>query len=116
EFQGGGEGELIMVKLDRETGERIPDDETGEHVIVEFFEPGTEPPLYGGIYLAGDEELFGTIARSDLPFSDLGDDDSDQSFSLFEPTAGETEETSSGPSAPQPPAEDDVDIGTGGLY
>ncbi|MEM9098902.1 MAG: penicillin-binding protein 1A [Pseudomonadota bacterium] len=116
EFKGGGEGDLIMVKLDRDTGERLPDDETGEHVIVEFFEPGTEPPLYGGIYLAGDDELFGTIARSDLPFADLGDEDDDQSFSLFEPTAGDVEETSARPSPPQPPAEDDVDIGTGGLY
>ncbi|MEM8791416.1 MAG: penicillin-binding protein 1A [Pseudomonadota bacterium] len=116
EFEGGGEGDLIMVKLDRETGERLPDDETGEHVIVEFFEPGSEPPLYGSFYLAGDEELFGTIARSDLPFTDLGGGDDTSGFNLFEPTVNNSGVDENRPAVPQPPAEDDVDIGTGGLY
>lgn len=116
-FKGGNDQGLVMVKIDRDTGERLPDDASGAHVLVEFFAPGTEPPLYGSFYLDGDEELFDTVVVADLPFADLGNDSATE-FTLED--SGQTVGSENGalqpPQPPQPSSGGELDLGTGGLY
>ncbi|MBY8975768.1 penicillin-binding protein 1A [Rhodobacteraceae bacterium NNCM2] len=116
-FQGGNDQGLVMVKIDRDTGERLPDDATGSYVLTEYFTPGTEPPLYGSYYLDRDEELFDTVVVADLPFADLEDDqplpfDESGNSAPDQPA----EQGNQAPRPPQPPSGGGLDLGTGGLY
>lgn len=117
-FKGGNDQGLVMVKIDRDTGERLTDDATGAHVLVEFFSPGTEPPLYGSYYLDGDEDLFDTVVVADLPFSDLVDDGASFSEETIPLDASQgTGSDATQPQPPQPPGGgQELDLGTGGLY
>ncbi|MEM7669812.1 MAG: penicillin-binding transpeptidase domain-containing protein [Pseudomonadota bacterium] len=116
-FKGGNDQGLVMVKIDRETGERLADDASGAHVLVEFFAPGTEPPLYGSFYLDRDEELFDTVVVADLPFADLEDDSAPEVY--LEETGNTAASSETGQQVPQPPQPSgggELDLGTGGLY
>ena len=117
-FASKDKSNLVMVKLDQKTGARLSDSASGEHVIVEFFAPGTEPPLYGSYGISSDEELFGTVARSELPFagfvSDVDDNTSDRFRSLDAGSSNMPKDR--GVLAPFLSNEDGVDVGTGGLY
>ncbi|WP_319823608.1 PBP1A family penicillin-binding protein [Thalassovita sp.] len=41
-----------FIKIDRYTGARLPDDETGEHVVAEYFRDGEEP-IFGIMFDGG---------------------------------------------------------------
>ncbi len=75
EFRAPVEGEMVTVKIDRETGERLPDDASGPHVITERLRAGTVPGVYEQVAaLGGDDWLFeGMSGRmiSDIDTSDL---------------------------------------------
>ncbi|HUF86651.1 MAG TPA: penicillin-binding protein 1A [Thermohalobaculum sp.] len=50
---------LVAAKIDRETGERLPDDASGPGVVAELFRAGTEPYLYESVVaLTSDDWLF----------------------------------------------------------
>ncbi|MEL6479350.1 MAG: penicillin-binding transpeptidase domain-containing protein, partial [Pseudomonadota bacterium] len=106
-FSGPQNLGLILVKIDRNTGERLPDDAVGDHVLEEYFVAGTEPQLYTSIKLASDRDLFGSTSVDDLPFADESD---------FVPQASTPARTRSTGNRPVAPAEQDVGLGTGGLY
>jgi penicillin-binding protein 1A len=120
EFRQPSRGGMILVKMDRETGERLPDDAMGAHVISELFMSGTEPELYGQVSaMSGDEALFGGMSSSlsfgigetDLPF--------DEENAIRDPgTSGNTGESSSESvlQKPKPAPTGGVGLGTGGLY
>ncbi|MEM8698826.1 MAG: penicillin-binding transpeptidase domain-containing protein, partial [Pseudomonadota bacterium] len=106
-FTGAQNMGLILVKIDRITGERLPDDATGDHVLEEYFVAGTEPQLFTSIELASDFDLFGAATVNDLPFADEQD---------YAPQVPElTSSTGSNATATTPDTQD-VGLGTGGLY
>jgi penicillin-binding protein 1A len=116
EFREPTRGGMIMVKMDRETGERLPDDAIGAHVISELFLAGSEPELYGTVSaISGDDALFGGmtsdltfgIDASDLPFDDAGS---------IQAPAPIDDSAAGDPPKPQPPISGGVGLGTGGLY
>jgi penicillin-binding protein 1A len=117
EFREPGRSGLIMVKIDRETGERLPDDALGANVVTELFREGTEPELYARVSaLSGDETLFGGIG-ADMP---LGLDGTSESYDGL-PAAGATDvsagaATGGEPRPPRPPSGGGIGLGTGGLY
>ena len=116
EFREPTRGGLILVKMDRETGERLPDDAEGDHVVTELFNEGTEPELYAQVSaISGDDTLFGGMS-SDLIF---GIDATDLPFNE-ESAIRELEQTSAvatdAPRKPQAPVSGGVGLGTGGLY
>ena len=65
-------GGTVFVKIDRYTGERLPDDATGENVVTELFRAGEEP-AYGayGQFVDG-----GFVMGRDLLFFGQGESDS----------------------------------------
>jgi len=100
---------MVTVKLDRNSGERLPDDAEGPNVISESFRAGSEPALYErAAAIAGDDALFG-VYESDLPYT-LND------------LAGTSEAADGAPAdngrpkPPGPPKPTGVGLGTGGLY
>jgi penicillin-binding protein 1A len=115
-FREPSRGGMIQVKIDRETGERLPDDALGANVVTELFQSGTEPELYGVVSaISGDDALFGGMS-SDMIF---GIDATDLPFN--EETAIGAPGQSADPDAPQrpqppPPGAGIVGTGTGGLY
>ncbi|MEM0944442.1 MAG: penicillin-binding transpeptidase domain-containing protein, partial [Pseudomonadota bacterium] len=113
-FKGASNLGLVMVKIDSNTGERLPDDAEGAHVLTEFFTAGTEPPLYASFALDGDEALFGAAAVSDLPFADFDEPEAGYSEAPLQPAEGTAERA-----LPQPPSggdAEDIGLGTGGFY
>jgi penicillin-binding protein 1A len=121
-FVGPEEGEMVTVKLDRDTGERLPDDAVGPHVVVERFEAGTEPVFgVGARAIAEDEALFGDALAASVPaYDDAGADPglpttlSQEGAALEDPA-----EPGNGNASPRPPEEPSgggVGLGTGGLY
>ena len=116
EFREPVRAGLILVKFDRETGERLPDDALGAHVVTELFNEGTEPELYAQVSaISGDDTLFGGMS-SDLIF---GIDATDLPFNE-ESAIRAPEQTGGGsavaPQKPQAPVAGGVGLGTGGLY
>ncbi|MGF1500602.1 MAG: penicillin-binding protein 1A [Paracoccaceae bacterium] len=119
----------IAVKIDRNTGERLPDDAEGPNVIVEIFEDGNEPQLWASMdALAGDEALFAGAADT-LPY-EISGAGGDLPYRLDPPapepsepgrgTVARNPQTDAGggaprPSRPQAPA-GGLGLGTGGLY
>ncbi len=65
-------GGTVFVKIDRYTGERLPDNETGENVVTELFRAGEEP-AYGAY---GDFVDGGFTMGRDLLFFGRGEADS----------------------------------------
>ncbi len=65
-------GGTVFVKIDRYTGERLPDDATGDNVVTELFRAGEEP-AYGayGEFVDG-----GFVMGRDLLFFGRGESDS----------------------------------------
>ena len=95
----------VTVKLDRRTGERLPDDATGPDVITQSFRAGTEPDLYeGGNALMADAALFDGQADT-LPYEITSD---------ARPVSGPSDGPSDAPDRPSPPR--DNGLGSGGLY
>ncbi|MEM6622383.1 MAG: PBP1A family penicillin-binding protein [Pseudomonadota bacterium] len=62
---------VVTIKVHRDTGERLPDDAEGPHVMVEVYETGVEAEIASCrsncLALADDSELFGAYG-SDLPY------------------------------------------------
>jgi len=93
----------VTVKLDRETGERLPEDAEGPNVITQVFRAGTEPALYeGGESLMADAALFDGRADT-LPYEITSD---------AQPVTGPGE--GEAPRRPEPPR--DLGLESGGLY
>ncbi|MEM6487268.1 MAG: penicillin-binding protein 1A [Pseudomonadota bacterium] len=113
-FEGSRDMGLVTVKLDRETGRRLPDDAEGPHVMTEVFKRGDEPVLFAEAgALAGDSILFGEdFVAGALPFS-LDDDNQDSGGMVPSRGPGGTA-AGGGRTPPQPPAS--IGPGTGGLY
>ncbi|MEM1298850.1 MAG: PBP1A family penicillin-binding protein [Pseudomonadota bacterium] len=108
--RGGG---IVTIKVHAETGERLPDDAEGPHVLVETYNLGIDPEILIGedeaLALLDDTALFGSYGE-DLPFVlPEGDDAPLPSIS-----------TSSGSSGNRPAAGQGVSggigLGTGGVY
>ncbi|HUS56070.1 MAG TPA: penicillin-binding protein 1A [Thermohalobaculum sp.] len=112
----GARGGMILVKFDRETGERLPDDAIGAHVVTELFQAGTEPALYEVVSaISGDDTLFGGLNVSNLFGINATDLPFDESNSIgAQEQSGET--ITDTPPIPQPPSGGSIGIGTGGLY
>ncbi|MEM7176260.1 MAG: penicillin-binding protein 1A [Pseudomonadota bacterium] len=116
-FQGGNDQGLVMVKIDRDTGERLPDDASGSYVLTEYFVPGTEPSLYGAYQLQRDEDLFGTVVVADLPFADLETTSNLPFEDISTQLPDQGEQTATQPKQPpKPPSGGGLELGTGGLY
>ena len=101
--KGGG---LITIKIHRDTGERLPDDAEGPHVIVETFRLGTEPEILveDALALVDDSILFGELG-ADLPYLLPEGDDV---------PLGAIDNSSGGGGGGGVPS--NVGLGTGGLY
>ncbi|MEO1318375.1 MAG: penicillin-binding transpeptidase domain-containing protein, partial [Pseudomonadota bacterium] len=55
------DSEFITVKIDRETGERLPDDAVGPNVVTEVYRRGEEPVLFAAApVIQNDAALFGS--------------------------------------------------------
>jgi len=77
QFREPRPGALVMARIDRKTGERLPDDASGADIITELFRAGTAPDVYETVAaITGDDWLFDGIssrtisdinAASDLP-------------------------------------------------
>ena len=69
EFRPPREAEMITVKYDAETGERLPDDAEGPNVISQTYAVGTEPELIPDdtVALVDDSVLFAGYG-ADLPY------------------------------------------------
>ncbi|MEM7529581.1 MAG: PBP1A family penicillin-binding protein [Pseudomonadota bacterium] len=107
------DSELITVKIDRETGERLPDDAVGPNVVTEVFRRGEEPLLFAEAQvLESDASLFGSdFIAGALPYSLEEDTDYGSGASGGSDTGG-----SDAPTRPRPPAGASLGTGTGGLY
>ena len=118
--------------MDRETGERLPDDAEGDYVIIELFLQGTQPDVYARVSaLSGDDALFAgmsplrfEIDATDLPFDEesaIQDPRTSTGTITAAPSAGgQVGATASGsalrPAPPKPPFSGSLGMGTGGLY
>ncbi|MEM9146668.1 MAG: PBP1A family penicillin-binding protein [Pseudomonadota bacterium] len=119
-FETPGFTETVLVKVDRETGARLPDDAEGPNVVEQMFERGSQPELFQTAEaLVADELLFADIGEG-LPF-EFGDD-SDLPYDVGGespvPSAGTTGAAEQDPARPQRPSAPSggVGLGTGGLY
>ncbi|MEL6577320.1 MAG: penicillin-binding transpeptidase domain-containing protein, partial [Pseudomonadota bacterium] len=104
------DSEFITVKIDRETGERLPDYAVGPNVVTEVYRRGEEPTLYAAApVLQSDAALFGSdFVGGALPYS------------LDEPIEEDTPTTDTSgnerPRRPSSPSGGTIGLGTGGLY
>ncbi len=108
-FRSPPKGGVITIKIHRETGERLPDDAEGPHVIVETFRLGTEPEILveDTLALVDDSVLFGSLG-ADLPFILPEGDDVPLSATVSSSGGGGGGGGTAVPS--------NVGLGTGGLY
>jgi len=98
----------VMVKIDRETGARLPDDATGPNVTQQVFRAGTEPDFYeSGEALVADAALFGGSAET-LPY--------EITTTGARPVTGAPGDGAGAerPASPAPPS--DIGLDSGGLY
>jgi penicillin-binding protein 1A len=107
--KGGG---VVTIKVHRDTGERLPDDAEGPHVLVETFRLGTEPEILAGdaLALVDDSILFGAYG-ADLPY--ILPEGDDVPLGTSQSTGGGN---SSGGGGGAIKAPSNVGLGTGGLY
>jgi penicillin-binding protein 1A len=118
EFRAPVWAETVEVRIDRTTGERLPDDAEGPDVVTQVYRAGTEPKLYQTAgEIEGDQALFADAVEL-LP-TEIGEDP-ELPFEMA-PGGGSVGpgRQGGGGSAdrrdrPEPPA--DVGLGTGGLY
>ncbi len=116
EFQEPVRSGMIQVKIDRGTGERLPDDSLGAHVVTELFKLGAEPELYATVTaLSGDDALFGGMSSALFTGIDATDLPFDEENAIRAPS-GTDATTTDAPPKPQPPTAGTVGLGTGGLY
>ncbi|MEO1600579.1 MAG: PBP1A family penicillin-binding protein [Pseudomonadota bacterium] len=121
-FERPGFTETVIVKIDRETGARLPDDAEGPNVEVRMFQQGSQPfeaePVEA---LVADEVLFADVGEG-LPFEfgsdeelpyQVGDDPVPAPVSSS--GTGRTQAATTAPRRPSAPS-GDVGLGTGGLY
>ena len=96
--EGGG---IATIRVHRDTGERLPDDAAGAHVLVETYRLGTEPLIVreDALALMDDAVLFGGLG-ADLPY--------------LLPEGDDAPIGTGGSGAPAAPG--GVGLGTGGLY
>jgi penicillin-binding protein 1A len=130
EFRGPAGSGLVLVKMDRQTGERLPDDAEGDYVITELFLRGTEPDVYDRVSaISGDEALFAGMGGSlhfgidatDLPFDEESAirDTGQGTGGVISAASGSGTETAGSavkPAKPKPPSSRSLGLGTGGLY
>jgi len=128
EFQEPSGSGLILVKIDRHTGERLPDDTEGGDVITELFQRGTEPEVYGQVSaISNDDTLFAGMSpmrfgidATDLPFdeeSSIRDPGTSTGTIVDTPSGGGVVGAQgSGGTRPKPPSSGSLSLGTGGLY
>ena len=90
-----------FIKIDRFTGERLPDDLEGDFVVAEYFREGQDPGYGFGAFVDG-----GFAMSQNLPLFDYGEDD----FS------GQSITTSTGETRVIPPKADFGTLSSGGLY
>ena len=101
---GGGPFEVPVggefIRIDRFSGERMPDDAEGENIVAEFFRAGEEPVFGSAALVDGGFEM-----GSNLPLFNPQEDDPDSMLEAGEPGGGDDD--------------DRADFGTissGGLY
>jgi penicillin-binding protein 1A len=117
EFREPVRAGLILVKFDRETGERLPDDAMGAHVVTELFNEGTEPELYAQVSaISGDDTLFGGMS-SDLIFGiDATNLPFNEESAIRAPAQTGGGDSVVAPQKPKAPTSGGIGLGTGGLY
>jgi len=100
---------VVVIKVHRDTGERLPDDAEGPHVLVETFRSGTEPEILAGdaLALVDDSVLFGAYG-ADLPY--ILPEGEDVPLGTSASSSG----NSGGGGTVRVPS--NVGLGTGGLY
>jgi penicillin-binding protein 1A len=112
----GARGGMILVKFDRETGERLPDDALGAHVVTELFQAGTEPALYEVVSaISGDDTLFGGLKVDNIFGIDATNLPFNEETAIGAPGQSDSTEPDA-PQKPQPPGGGMIGAGTGGLY
>lgn len=97
--------EVVWAKVDRYTGERLPDGASGGGVISEVFRDGQAPDVYQTAAIIGDESALSFYGGGDLPLS-LGADEDDLGAGPL--VSGDA------PSRPAPPStslEEDLESG-----
>ena len=113
EFRKPPDGEYVVARIDRETGERLPEDVSGGGVITEIFRAGTQPAVYEtAVALGEDDSLFqgfsgnviSDVDTNDLPMTN-------------ESIIREVEPASEGVIREAPSqGTGSIGVGTGGLY
>ncbi|MEO0999395.1 MAG: PBP1A family penicillin-binding protein [Pseudomonadota bacterium] len=94
--------ETVVIKLDAETGERLPDDATGANVIEEIFRLDELPSVWAGeTVIVGDASWGNLDALEELPEEVLG---------------GSVGTSGGGSVVPSVDAISDSDLGDGGLF
>ncbi len=126
-FSAPRPSETVLVKIDAETGARLPDDAAGPNVITEMYERGAEPGFFEIVRaIASDDELFaGGISALPMEFGEDPDLPYETGADAFGGPARPgvpTGRTGAGalagdaPRPPRPAAPASVGLGTGGLY
>ncbi|MEM1161666.1 MAG: hypothetical protein AAGJ28_12085, partial [Pseudomonadota bacterium] len=106
-----GWGDTITIKVHRDTGERLPDDAEGPHVLVQTYQMSEEPEiLVTDRRIIKDEWIFKGVAAQLLSILPEGDD---VPLAATVSTGGSGSGGGSGGAATQP---SNVGLGTGGLY
>lgn len=96
----------VFYNIDRFSGQRLPDDAQGDHVVAELFRQGEEP-IYGLLAIVDG----GFAMGSDLPMFARGEEDAGEAG-----TTGRTVTTSTGDSARVPTGTGFGTLSSGGLY
>ncbi|MCR9151021.1 MAG: PBP1A family penicillin-binding protein [Rhodobacteraceae bacterium] len=103
---GGGEFRVPpggrFIKIDRFTGERLPDDLSGDFVVAEYFREGQDPGYGFGAFVDG-----GFAMSQNLPLFDYGESDYGEVQSII---------TSTGEQRVIPRKADFGTLSSGGLY
>src|SRR5690606_4603430 len=108
EFRPPREAEMVTVKFDSRTGERLPSDAEGPFVVARTYSLGVEPEILveDTLALADDAVLFGGYG-SDLPYILPEGEDVPLGSGDWSDGGGDTSSVSRPPS---------IGLGTGGLY
>ncbi|MEM1315996.1 MAG: penicillin-binding protein, partial [Pseudomonadota bacterium] len=107
---------MVLVKIDRETGDRLPDDAEGPNVISEPFRYDDIPPIgaYSGLQVLDGGLSAGFGGGGDLPMTL----DASAAVTPPAPTAGQGggAAPAAAPARPQPPRPPAGGFSSGGLY
>ncbi|RMF37867.1 MAG: penicillin-binding protein 1A [Alphaproteobacteria bacterium] len=94
----------VLVRMDRNTGIRMPDDATGPNIVTELFRAGEEPEVYAAAEYVVGEGVFSF--GNDLPFVTPSED---YDVPIDARRARDVRPTA-------PPSASQLDLGSGGLY